>query len=89
MAWRMLPARSAAPWRARTGSIGFTRRAGCTRHTHESVQRMLEEFPGAIPGMSAGHDSGASSAEGRPPRAVTALVFGREESGLQVRRPAE
>ena len=34
-----------------TGSVGFTRRAGCTRVTNVSVAAMLRDFPDAVPGM--------------------------------------
>lgn len=69
-------------------SVGFTRRAGGGRRTHRSLRWMLQEahapllatsLLGAAPGSSNSLD-GRSEA-GAPP--VTALVFGREESGLQ------
>ncbi|GBF98626.1 rRNA methyltransferase [Raphidocelis subcapitata] len=82
-----------------TGSVGFTRRAGCTRLTHASIGAMLRDYPDAVPGMAPcrqgeasqqqqqwGQESGADgdhdlwasiAAQGR-----TALVYGREESGL-------
>jgi tRNA C32,U32 (ribose-2'-O)-methylase TrmJ len=115
-----------------TGSVGFTRRAGCTRLTHASIGAMLRDYPDAVPGMlpdqwrrraeagqqqwPEGEDSGSdgghplwSSIAAQGARAVanacglrlhpatpanpanstaseragrTALVYGREESGL-------
>ncbi len=65
-----------------TGSVGFTRRAGSTRFTHASIGDMLHLFPDAIPQLlpSPFLRPGSSSEAGAS--GVTALVFGREESGL-------
>ncbi|KAF8068431.1 BETAC-AD [Scenedesmus sp. PABB004] len=57
-----------------TGSLGFTRRAGATRFTHASVGELLQKFPSAIAALD---PAAAAAGAGR-----TALVFGREESGL-------
>jgi len=73
-----------------TSSVGFTRRAGCTRLTHVSVDAMLRDFPESIPGMQPqqqlqpeGDTSGSSEVwEQIQEQGITALVFGREESGL-------
>ena len=89
-----------------TGSVGFTRRAGCTRLTHASIAAMLRDFPDAVPGMrrpsagssgdgggegssGSGEGSGSSSSSSSDgvwaevaAHGATALVFGREESGL-------
>lgn len=77
-----------------TSSVGFTRRAGCTRLTHASVSAMLRDYPSSIPGMagasggSSQHEAAAAPAaaaavwEDVAAQGVTALVFGREESGL-------
>ena len=53
-------------------SIGFTRRSGSSRKVYESISSLLETNQTAIPSLSS-----SSSSSG-----VTALVFGREESGL-------
>ncbi|KAG1675679.1 hypothetical protein FOA52_002388 [Chlamydomonas sp. UWO 241] len=58
-----------------TGSVGFTRRAGATRYTHASLGDLLASFPDALPRMALFRgDVGGGG--------TTALVFGREESGL-------
>ncbi len=83
-----------------TSSVGFTRRAGCTRLTHVSINAMLRDYPDSIPGMRrrgqqqhGDEEEGAAGAAGDgdgdggvwgevAAQGTTALVFGREESGL-------
>ncbi|KAG2454033.1 hypothetical protein HYH02_001074 [Chlamydomonas schloesseri] len=55
-------------------SIGFTRRTGAARRTHASLGHLLAEFPFALPLQPPPAVTGAAG--------TTALVFGREESGL-------
>lgn len=54
-----------------TSSVGFTRRAGATRVTAASLAHLLLEFPWVLGGDAASNGG-----------TTTALVFGREESGL-------
>ncbi len=81
-----------------TCSIGFTRRTGAARRTHASLGHLLAEFPLALPlqpprpaeempggagtGTRAGAAQEAAAASATGPTGTTALVFGREESGL-------
>ena len=58
------------------GSVGFTRRAGGGRVTHPSVHALLAEAPLLAASVH------AQPADGGPPP-TSALVFGREESGLE------
>lgn len=78
-------------------SIGFTRRSGSVRDTHASLRHLLAAYPHALPLVPlpppvaspphALNDPGGGD-QGKDPMAtashgcVTALVFGREESGL-------
>ncbi|KAG2498757.1 hypothetical protein HYH03_003496 [Edaphochlamys debaryana] len=59
------------------GSIGFTRRAGAARLVHASIGHLAAEFPWTLSGAG-----GGEGPTGSGPAPVTALVFGREESGL-------
>eukprot|EP00879_Flechtneria_rotunda_P014117 GHRR01014747.1.p1 GENE.GHRR01014747.1~~GHRR01014747.1.p1 ORF type:complete len:367 (+),score=101.63 GHRR01014747.1:1455-2555(+) len=63
-----------------TSSIGFTRRAGATRLTHGSIAELLQKYPDAIAAL----DAVQHRQQCILPTSLgkTALVFGREESGL-------
>lgn len=69
--------------------MGFTRRSGAMRYTHSCMGDMLGAFPESIPQLSATIvEPMASSLSSSVPQnsggrlGTTALVFGREESGL-------
>lgn len=66
------------------GSVGFTRRAGATRYTHSSVTDMLQKFPSAITALdpTLQQQQDEQQHQPAPSAGITALVFGREESGL-------
>eukprot|EP00882_Tetradesmus_deserticola_P026496 GHRQ01029240.1.p1 GENE.GHRQ01029240.1~~GHRQ01029240.1.p1 ORF type:complete len:360 (+),score=92.79 GHRQ01029240.1:177-1256(+) len=68
------------------GSVGFTRRAGATRYTHGSIAELLQKYPAAIaavdPVRHATHQQQQHDSSSATPPGQTALVFGREESGL-------
>lgn len=68
------------------GSVGFTRRAGATRYTHGSIAEMLDKYPSSItaldPALQQQLEQLHQQQEPVPHTGVTALVFGREESGL-------
>ncbi|KAK3233071.1 hypothetical protein CYMTET_56609 [Cymbomonas tetramitiformis] len=51
-----------------TGSIGFTRRDGAVRHVHPNLSRLMEAQPAYL----------------SPQAGCTALVFGREDRGLEM-----
>ena len=63
-----------------SSSIGFTRRTGAARRTHASLGHLLAEFPFALPLQPPPVAVPTSAAAAGP--CATALVFGREESGL-------
>jgi tRNA(Leu) C34 or U34 (ribose-2'-O)-methylase TrmL len=75
---------------APAGSVGFTRRAGATRYTHGSITEMLQKYPSSITALDPAAQqppAGQDQQQPQPQQAahstgVTALVFGREESGL-------
>ncbi|WIA30566.1 hypothetical protein OEZ86_000649 [Tetradesmus obliquus] len=72
------------------GSVGFTRRAGATRYTHGSMAELLQKYPAAIAALdpalhaSQQQQQQQQQQQGQQDSVLgqTALVFGREESGL-------
>jgi tRNA C32,U32 (ribose-2'-O)-methylase TrmJ len=59
-----------------TSSIGFTRRAGCTRMTHASIAAMLRDFPDAVPGMQRRGEASSS-------REASSSSAGQQQAELQ------
>ncbi|KAL0040335.1 hypothetical protein WJX77_003776 [Trebouxia sp. C0004] len=66
---------------AAAASIGFARRTGNTRLVHGSLSQLLQTFPDTMPALlDSSTDSSLHTSAAADRR--TALVFGREESGL-------
>ncbi|KAF6257430.1 SpoU rRNA methylase family-domain-containing protein [Scenedesmus sp. NREL 46B-D3] len=66
------------------GSVGFTRRAGATRYTHGSIAELLQKYPAAIAALDPAQSASQQQQQQQDGSSLgqTALVFGREESGL-------
>ena len=66
---------------AAAASIGFARQTGNTRLVHGSLSQLLQTFPDTMPALlDSNTDSSLQTSAAADRR--TALVFGREESGL-------